>query len=216
MALISCTTVLTLPYPRGGLKSHTFLNIPIHNEFLGKWGGVYSVLIGTILSLLQQQLLTESGMLADLASIINGVDSETITIATTHILFFRRDLQDLVHGYHSLDTLSSINIQMEVPFHPVIQLNCELLAVQLGKNSTTKLFVSTWAPCGPILKTHFIVIFSHLSHDNSQTLSHGIGVPLGYGSCHSAVSNQPAQPLIGMPVTVEWLWGLANASNNMS
>ena len=105
---------------------------------------------------------------------------------------------------------------MEVPSHPIIQLNCELLAVQLGESSTTKLFVSTWAPCGLILETHFIIIFSHLSHDNSQTSSHGLSVPSGYGSCHSAVSNQPVQPLIGMPVTVEWLQGLANASNDMS
>ena len=96
---------------------------------------VYSVLI--ILSLLWQQLLTESGLSADLTSIINGIDSETIMITTTHIPSFGRDLQDLVHGYCSLDTLSSINIQMEVQSHPVIQLNHELLVVQLGENSVT-------------------------------------------------------------------------------
>ena len=203
-------------YPGGGLKSHTFLNIPIHNEFLEKWGGVYSVLIGTILSLLQQQLLTESGMLTDLTSIINDMDSETITIITTCILSFGRDLQDLVHGYCLLDTFSSINIQMEVPSHPVILLNHELLAVQLSENSMMKLFASTWAHCGLTLEVHFIIIFSHLSHDNSLTSSCGLGMPSDYDSCHSAVSHQPAQPLIGMYVTVEWLQGLANASNNMS
>ena len=56
----------------------------------------------------------------------------------------------------------------------------------------------------------------HLLCNNLQTLSCGLSVPSGYGSCHSAVSHPPAQPLIGTPATVEWLQDLANASNDMS
>ena len=40
------------------LQSHTFLNLPIHDMHLARWGKVLYVLIGSLLNLLQQQTLS--------------------------------------------------------------------------------------------------------------------------------------------------------------
>jgi hypothetical protein len=50
--IISCTTVLRPGNLVDDIQSHTFLNIPVNDELLGRRGGVLSIMIGSLLSLL--------------------------------------------------------------------------------------------------------------------------------------------------------------------
>ena len=122
-------------------------------------------------------------------------------------------MQDPVYGYRSLGMLLSVNVQMEIPSHGTIQLDREVLALQ--PSELTRSFEHTWRPLGLKPETHFIIIFTPLSHigplpslcgstsnPGSQQLS------LGYQSVPS--------PLFSNPINADWLRGLADASTEIS
>jgi hypothetical protein len=210
-AAISCTTVLK---PRNrNVQSHTFLNLPITDELLGKRGGVRSVLIGSLLSVLRQRMLVESEVSDGLARILSGVESdrETVTVATTRVPIFGTDMQDPLNGYRPLARLTSINVQMEIPSHSAIQYDRELLAARFGDDSDSKTFQRTWGPYGVTVENHFIIIFIPLSHDDSAQVSSRNDIPSG--SCYSY---PVTSPLFTTPVSVAWLRGVANASDEIA
>ena len=222
---ISCTAVLALRNRRPPLQSQTFLNIPIPDVLLARRGGVTSILIGSLLNVLQQQNLMENGVSDELARAIGGArpEVEMFKIATTRIPSFGNDMQDPVNGYRSLGMLSSVNAQMEFPSQATIQLGRELLAVQ-SDDPITKAFEHTWAPLGLKLETHFIIIFNQLSRDGSLFSLRDITSAPGSsqinsapGSHQSSVGYQPVPSrLFSSPVNADWLRGLADASTDIS
>ena len=202
---VGCTTVLTSRNRESPLQSHTFLNVPILSILLSKRAGVSSVLIGSLLGALQEQLHLQCGVPDDLARIIGGVecDQESITIATTRVPSFGCDMQYPVYGYRSLGPLSSLNLQIERPL-PTIQLDREVMAIHSDDKPITKDFAQTWAPYGLNLETHFIVIFTCLS-DSRRIGSLSRHSSFGYPAVPS--------PLFNKAVSTEWLRGLADASS---
>jgi hypothetical protein len=183
---ISCTAVLMSESRREPLRFHTFLSIPINHIFLGKREGVNSILIRTLICVLQQQILSGREVSDDITRIISAVgsdspdrlDLETITVATTRAPVFGDYMQDPIYGYRSLCTLLSVSVDTEftsIAFEP----DSELLAVCSDDDDPiTKNFARMWAPCGLKLKTHFIVILTHTpapSLDGSPFLFRDIG-----------------------------------------
>lgn len=215
---ISCTTVLVSRNHSGvPLQSHTYLNIPIPDVLLARRAEVTSILIGSLLSALQQQIITENGVSDDLARTISGAGAEVdpVKIATTRVPSFGNDMQDPAYGYRSLGTLSSVNVQMEIPSH-TIQLDRELLAVQ-SSEPITKAFERIWAPLGLRSETHFIIIFTHFPRDGSLFSLRDFSSAAGSQSCQSSLGYQAApSPIFSNPVNADWLQGLADASNKTS
>jgi hypothetical protein len=221
---ISCTAVLMSESRREPLRFHTFLSIPINHIFLGKREGVNSILIRTLICVLQQQILSGREVSDDITRIISAVgsdspdrlDLETITVATTRAPVFGDYMQDPIYGYRSLCTLLSVSVDTEftsIAFEP----DSELLAVCSDDDDPiTKNFARMWAPCGLKLKTHFIVILTHTpapSLDGSPFLFRDIGTsPPPISGPSSVVQPTP----LGIPVSADWLRGLSNASPNIS
>ena len=101
---IGCTTVLTSRNHQDPSQSHTFLNIPINDVFLATRAGVRSILIGTLMFVLQQQIPSEEGVPDDIAHIISAVgsdysDLEMITISTLCVPYFGSDIQNPYYGH---------------------------------------------------------------------------------------------------------------------
>ncbi|KIM81864.1 hypothetical protein PILCRDRAFT_821225 [Piloderma croceum F 1598] len=221
---ISCTAVLMSRSRQEPLQSHTFFSIPINHIFLGKRTGVNSILIGTLICVLQEQMLSGCEVSDDITRIISAVgsdspdqlDLETITVATTRIPVFGDDMQNPIYGYRSLCTLLSVYVDTEFT-SIAIQPDSELLAVRSDDNNPiTKNFARVWAPCGLELETHFIVILTHTpapSLDGSPFLFRDISTsPAPISRPSSVVQPSP----LGIPVSADWLRGLSNASPNIS
>jgi hypothetical protein len=214
-AVISCTTVLKPRNRQDEVQSHTFLNVPINDEFLGRRGGVRSILIGSLLSVLRQRMLTEARVSDGLARIVSGAESDlgTFTVATTRVPAFGTNMQDPLNGYRPIGSFPSV-VRMEAPTHSTIQFDRELLAMRLGDNSETKVFEDTWGPYGMTLDNHFIIIFIPLSYDGPHISSYNDACS---GSGYSSVGYQPVPTHpFGTPVSVAWLRGVANASNDIT
>ena len=103
---ISCSAVLKAAsairqFGPSLLESHTFLNIDVDNTLLPKRENTHSILIGTILAFLCDQIPAERGVFKDLANVIRGAGppQELITVATTHVSSFGDDIQNPVYGY---------------------------------------------------------------------------------------------------------------------
>jgi hypothetical protein len=171
-------------------------------------------MIGSLLSVLQQRMVMETGV-SDrlLARIISGIES-TMEVVTTRVPTFGTNMQDPLNGYRSFSDLPSVNVQLEVPSHSASGFNHELLAARGGDNPDTREFMATWGPYGVTLETHFILIFTPLSNSGS---SFNPDIPAGHQSCYSSVEDQSIpSPFFTTPVSVAWLQGVADASNNIT
>jgi hypothetical protein len=171
-------------------------------------------MIGSLLSVLQQRMVMETGV-SDrlLARIISGTES-TMEVATTRVPTFGTNMQDPLNGYRSFGDLPSVNVQLEVPSHSASGFDRELLAARGGDNPDTREFMATWGPYGVTLETHFILIFTPLSNSGSSL---NPDIPAGYQSCYSSVEDQSIpSPFFTTPVSVAWLQGVADASNSVT
>jgi hypothetical protein len=162
-SVITCSTTL-LPYHDSEMRSYTFLDISIPSVFLSERGGVNSVTVATLLAALRKKLYVGDGVPAQLADIIMGLnDARDIIVATTQVPAFDVvQVEDPIHGYRTLGSLSFVEVQFEIP-PSTFDCRRDVLAVHSNDNPKTDLFYRKWRPCQLRLENHFILVFNNIS-----------------------------------------------------
>ena len=97
---------------------HLFIAHRVHRE-----GTNRSILVGTLLALLHQSLFVGDGVPVNLANILSGASrdhDEQITVATSQVPSFNRDIQNPTYVYRSLGVLQRVRINFEPPLSYLI------------------------------------------------------------------------------------------------
>ena len=103
--------------PEMAVKSHTFLTLTMDSLFIAhrvhREGTNRSILVGTLLALMQQSLFVRDGVLVNLANILSGASrdhNEHIMVATSQVPSFDGDFQNPTYVYRSLGVLRRVRI----------------------------------------------------------------------------------------------------------
>ena len=109
------------------VKSHTFLTLTTDCSFIAhrvhREGTNRSILVSTLLAHLHQSLFVRDGVLVNLANILSGASrdhDEQITVATSQVPSFNRDIQNPTYVYRSLGVLQRVRINFEPPLSYLI------------------------------------------------------------------------------------------------
>jgi len=195
------------------LISQTFFGLAIPPNLIGTQSTVKSIMIGTILALLQQALRTNR-VSAD--SVLTGIINkdhdfvDTICTTMTHVPDFGEQLQNPSHGFQYLCDLNAVAAVCEptgIMFHP----NQELVAADPHTNNPEGLhFQQSFCPMSVKLSNHFNLIFSPKATSSSLGISSPSMTsdsslsPSDSGSRLSSRNSSPglviSQPLIQSPL----------------
>lgn len=160
---ISCTAVM-FRADKTLLEWRVFADIPINTKYLGLRTDVRTILTGTLLAVLRQQLkaklITTPPILVD---IINGETYvQHFKITTTRVPDFGPSLTSRPdYCYRHLDPLSYTNVQLDIPPAPHWRPSYEISAVE-PRHPLARDLMDRWPHRGLEATTHFVIIFNEL------------------------------------------------------